>query len=135
MSHHTVKNANADDLLELSRQDRFKYLVRNSADSQRVWGLKTDENWLIFRDEDGDEIFPVWPHEALADKCCFAEHKALGAKPHAITVDSFVNACIPDMLESSVGFGVFYDSNRKGLVVDGRDLKAAIENELAYWRD
>lgn len=130
-----MKNKNPDEILELSRKDRLKYFVRSCADNQRVWGLKKDGNWLIIRDEDGDEIFPVWPHEVLADKCCFEEHKAVGAKAHAIAVDSFVNACIPDMLESSVGFGVFYDTRKKGLVIDGRELKAAIENELAYLRE
>lgn len=130
-----MKDPTVDDLLELSRQDRFKYLVKSSADNQRIWALKKADKWILIRDKDGDEIFPIWPHEELAHKWCPEDQKATGAKPHAIAVDSFVNACIPDMLESSVGFGVCYESNGNTQVVDGRELKAAIENELAYLRD
>jgi hypothetical protein len=124
-----------DNLLKQSPEERYNYFVRYCADFELVWGLVVgDNNWVIFKDAEGDEIFPVWSHADLAEVCCFKEHKEMGAKPQAISLDSFIKNCIPDMVSDGVYFGVFYDNEREGLVVEGGVLKAALEEEVgAVW--
>ena len=117
-------------LLKQSVEQRYEYFIRYCSDFEQVWGLVVEEdNWVIFKDNDGNEIFPLWPHHDLAEKCCFHEHKEMGAIPQAINLDSFINNCIPDMNNEGVVFGIFYDEFREGMIVDGNLLKEDILNE------
>lgn len=120
-----------ENLLKQTPEQRYEYFVRYCADFEQVWGLVAGENnWVIFKDADGDEIFPLWPHSELAEVCCFDEHRQIGAKPQSISLESFMKNCIPDMVSAGVSFGIFYDSCRKGLAVEGEALKIALEEEV-----
>lgn len=120
-----------ENLLKQSPEQRYEYFVRYSADFEQVWGLVVaDDNWVIFKDADGEEIFPLWSHPDLAEACCFEEHKQMGAKPQAIGLESFIKNCIPDMVSDGVYFGIFYDKSRVGLVVEGEVLKVELEEEV-----
>ena len=120
-----------ENLLKQSPEERLAFFVRYSADFEVVWGLSVGaDNWVVFRDGDGDDVFPIWPHEDLADACCFEEHRAMGAKPQLIELEDFLSQCIPDMIEQQTLFGVFYDTNREGIAVDGDALKRALEDEV-----
>jgi hypothetical protein len=47
-------------LLSLSTEDRYTYFIRHCADFEQVWGLVVGEdNWVIFKDNEGDKIFPL----------------------------------------------------------------------------
>ena len=84
--------------MSLSTEDRYTYFIRHCADFEQVWGLVVGEdNWVIFKDNEGDKIFPLWPHIELAELYCFEKHKKLGAKPQAINLEAFIQKCIPDM--------------------------------------
>ncbi|TQV73372.1 DUF2750 domain-containing protein [Denitrobaculum tricleocarpae] len=121
-----------ENLLNQSAQERYEYFVRYCADFQEVWGLTVGEDgWVIFKDSDGDEVFPLWPHKDLAEVCCFGEHRSMGAKPQSIPLDSFLQNCVPDMISEKIYFGVFYNKSREGLAVDGYSLKEALEAEVS----
>ena len=118
-------------LLSLSTEDRYTYFIRHCADFEQVWGLVVGEdNWVIFKDNEGDKIFPLWPHIELAELYCFEKHKKLGAKPQAINLEAFIQKCIPDMISGGVYFGAFYDGNRQGLVVTGDKLRWDLIEEI-----
>lgn len=120
-----------ENLLKKSANERYDYFVRYCADFEEVWGLVVEnDEWITFKDKEGDEIFPLWPHSELAEECCFQEHRSLGATPQPITLDSFIENCIPDMADNKIYFGIFYDKNREGLVIDGVSLQKAIEEEV-----
>lgn len=118
-------------LINLSAEERYEFFIRYCADFEEVWGLTVGEdNWVVFKDYNGDEIFPIWPHADLAESCCFDEHKDLNAKPQLMKLDSFMKNCIPDMISANVYFGIFFNHKREGLTVDGVTLKNAIEEEV-----
>ncbi|QNU64549.1 DUF2750 domain-containing protein [Vreelandella titanicae] len=120
-----------ENLLQQTPEQRHDYFIRYCSDFEQVWGLVVgDDNWVIFKDADGDEIFPLWPHHDLAEACCFDEHKKMGAKPQPIGLESFIRNCIPDMVSDGVYFGIFYDNFRTGLAVEGETLKAELEEEV-----
>ncbi|MCO7227523.1 DUF2750 domain-containing protein [Pleionea sp. CnH1-48] len=124
---HEKKIAN---LLALSANERVEYFVRHCADFEEVWGLAVDDtSWVIIKDSDGDEAFLVWPHQELAEACCFPEHKELGAKPRKIPLESFINKCVPDMNEENIFFGVFYDKERSGLAIPASELGELLKAE------
>ena len=120
-----------DNLLKLSENERADYLVRYCTDFEKVWGLIVDEDrWITFVDSENDHIFPIWPHQDLAEYCCFSEHRQMNAKPHSIELDIFLKTCIPDMETNTILFGLFYDNHRKGLAVSAEKLKMLIEEEI-----
>ncbi|MCW8876713.1 MAG: DUF2750 domain-containing protein [Kangiellaceae bacterium] len=117
-------------LIALSPEERFDYFIRTCADSEKVWGLVVGEdNWVIFKDNKGDEIFPLWPHKELAQECCFSEHVEMNAQPQMISFEVFVNECISDMEEHGVLFGIFYDKSREGYTCEPSKLKAQLIQE------
>ena len=121
-----------ENLLSYSPEQRFDFFIRYCTDFEQVWGLAVGEdNWVIFKDGEGDEVFPVWPHPDLAEKCCFEEHKEMGATPQSIGLKSFIENCIPDMVSNKVVFGIFFDLEKQAMVVGGDELKVALKNELA----
>ncbi len=123
-----------ENLLNLTPEQRVEFFVRYCADFEKVWGLSVgQDNWVIFKDSDGDEIFPVWPHESLAELCAFHEHKEMGATPQEMTVYSFVEDCLSNPDLDGVYFGVFYDDKREGLVMESKVLKSALEEELSEY--
>ena len=66
-------------LLKQSVEQRYEYFIRYCSDFEQVWGLVVEEdNWVIFKDNDGNEIFPLWPHHDLAEKCVFMSIKKWG---------------------------------------------------------
>lgn len=117
-------------LVRLNAADRYDYFIRHCADFGEIWGLCVgEEDWIIFTDNENEEIFPVWPHPELASLCAFSEHKEMGAIPRIIKIESFLQNCIPDMIRQSVLFGVFYDLNRTAIAVDPGKLKNDLEAE------
>lgn len=120
-----------ENLLNQSPEQRYEYFVRYCADFEQVWGLVVGkDNWVIFKDVDEEETFPLWPHPDLAVTCCFEEHKHMGAQPQSINLKSFIQNCVPDMVSNGVKFGIFYDKHREGLLIEGDILKAALKKEV-----
>ncbi|GBC63448.1 DUF2750 domain-containing protein [Desulfonema ishimotonii] len=120
-----------ENLLNLSAEERYDFFIRHCAGFEEVWGLSVeDDNWIVFRDKDGDDVFPVWPHTDLAEVCCFDEHKDLNAKPRRIQLDEFLQECIPEMVADKIWFGIFFNHKREGLIIDGNRLKKALEEEV-----
>lgn len=121
-----------ENLLKYTDNERYDYFLRYCADLEEVWALCVDEDsWIIFKDQESDEIFPIWPHKDLAIECMFIEHKEMGAYPVSISIDVFMEECIPDMKNENVYFGVFYDKSRSAICVKPekleKDLLSSIE--------
>ena len=118
-----------ENLLMLNANERYDYFIREVAGFENIWVIGTNDGYIIFRDKEGDEILPIWPHDELAVRCTFKEHKEMGANPESIPLGSFLNSCIPDMVNNRVLFGVFYNDKREGIVVEGEKLLDDLKKE------
>lgn len=125
-----MKKQKLDNVLSLTADERYEYSIREFVQFEKVWVLGTEEGYVSFKDNEGDEMFPIWPHRELVEECMFEEHRNMGAIPEFIFVESFVQNCIPDMIGEGVLFGVFYDRDRRGLAVDGAKLSEDIKFEF-----
>lgn len=118
-----------ENLTKLSDKDRLDYFIRYVSDFEEIWGLSVgQDNWIIFKDKEDDEIFPIWSHKDLAMQCMFDEHKKMGAKPQSMSIYTFIEQCIPDL--NDVKFGIFYNQKRTAYVLDGKTLKTELLEEL-----
>ncbi len=122
-----------ENLLKLSNKERVEYFIRYCSDFEEVWGLSVGQDWIIFKDSEGDEIFPVWPHKDLAEFCAFDEHKEMGAKPRSISIYSFIKDYIGDPRLNNIYFGIFYNKEREAMVLEGDTLKNELELELGEY--
>lgn len=118
-----------NNVINLNVEDRYWYSIREIVKLGKVWAVSTPESWVTFVDNEGEEIFPIWPHKEVAEVCVFEELKVEGYSIEAIDYDKFKEFCIPDMVGDSILFGVFYDLNREGLAVNGEKLLEDLEEE------
>lgn len=116
-------------VINLDPEERYWYSIREIVKSEQVWAVGTSESWVTFVDEEGDEIFPVWPHKEVAEICIFEELKVEGYSIQSIAYDEFKEFCIPDMADDDILFGVFYDSKKQALAVGGDDLLIDLMDE------
>jgi hypothetical protein len=118
-----------ENLNNLELESRYDYFIREVVQFKEVWTITTDEGYIIFKSSDEMEVFPVWPSKELADCCSFEEHKKMGAIPEKIDLYSFVMGCLPDMADEGISIGVFYDTDREGMLVNGKELSVEIGEE------
>ena len=121
--------AKINNVINLNVEDRDWYSIREIVKLGKVWALSTPEYWITFVDHEGDEIFPIWPHEEVAEVCAFEELKVEGYSIQAIDYDKFKEFCIPEMVGDNILFGVFSDLKREAFVVDGERLLGDLEEE------
>lgn len=118
-----------ENVIKLNNIDRYNYFIREVVKLEKVWAISTSDSWLTFIDNNNDTIFPVWPHKEVAELCLFEEFKQLDFIIESIDYTNFKEYCIPDMLENNIYFGVFYNNERKALIVSGEDLLNDLEIE------
>ncbi len=116
-------------ILNLSSEERYEYSIREIVKLGKVWAVATPDSWVMFVDESGDEIFPIWPHQEVAELCIFEELKVIGYFIKPIELDSFLKYCIPDMKEDDILFGVFYNEKRETLAITPDKLKIDLDEE------
>ena len=118
-----------ENIISLTEAERYELFIRDVVQHEQIWVLSTNDGYVMFKDHEGDVIFPVWPYKETAEICMFEEHKDLGAIPVEIAFEAFVNKCIPDMIEKDVLFGVFLDKAQKALAIYGENLLEDLVNE------
>jgi len=115
--------------INLKVEDRYWYSIREIVKLDTVWAVSTPESWVTFVDNEGDEIFPIWPHKEVAKMCAFEELKVENYSVQAIDYNKFKEFCIPEMDGDNILFGVFYDLKREAFVVDGERQLGDLEEE------
>lgn len=116
-------------ILLLNNEDRYWYSIREIAKLGKVWAISTPDSWVNFVDKQGDEIFPIWPHKEVAEICIFEELRIKDYSIESIEFDKFIKYCIPDMEDSNILFGVFYNENKEAIVVDAKKLESDLMEE------
>jgi len=119
-----------ENLLRLSAQERYDYFVRTSVGYKQVWVLEIEGNQPVMFHDGEDTVLPVWLLEELAEHCMFPEHRDLGAYPRSISLDSFMDKCIPDMVDLEIYLGVFYNDTLEALLVPGNALREDLKEQI-----
>ena len=48
--------------------DRYNHFISKVADWKEVWGVRTEEGWLLPITPEGVAYFPLWPHPEYAER-------------------------------------------------------------------
>lgn len=110
---------------------RYQHFIARSADTQVLFGLRTDEGWVSACGDDGAEGLPIWPHPAYAMECATGEWA--GSTPVEIDVYDFANDWLPAMAADAVNVIVFPTAAMQGVLVDPARLEADLKLELARY--
>lgn len=120
-----------DAVTALDGRQRYQHFIARIADTQVVYGLRTEEGWVSACGDDGVEGMPVWPHPAYALECATGEWA--GATPAEIDVYDFVDDWLPAMASQGIKVIVFPTAAISGLPVDPAQVEADLEEEFSRY--
>jgi Protein of unknown function (DUF2750) len=123
-----VNDEEFESVLALPANRRYDYLVKRAASHGELWGLRGEGGWVVSEDDEGNQHFPVWPHQRFAQ--ALAEGLWEGEKPVSIDIDEWVDAWLPNLERDGMRVAVFQTPDDKGVGVSPERLKTDLEAEL-----
>jgi hypothetical protein len=126
-----VNDAEFESVLALAGRVRYEYFVKRAASYGQLWGLRGDGGWVVAEDNDGNQHFPVWPHQRFAEACATGPWR--GEEPVPLDVDEWVAEWLPDLEEDGMRVAVFQTPDDEGVGVAPSRLKRDLEAELAQF--
>lgn len=114
-------------VLSLDPEDRFWHFVARIAGGASLWGLRSDEGWLMPLSPEGFEYLPLWPHRRYAQTIADLHHT--GQTATEITLDDFRAEWAGALAETGVQVGVFPDTDGAFWPSDAQALLDTIEDE------
>jgi len=127
----TIKEKEIESVLRLDGAHRYLYCVKKIADEQRLYSLKSNAGWALAANDDGDELVPIWPHEAFASLC--ADGAWQDYSPQAIGIDEWLARWIPGIERDGRLIAVFPTAQKKGVAVNAADFLKHLQAELAKY--
>jgi Protein of unknown function (DUF2750) len=120
-----------ESVLALPGRARYEYFVKNAASHGQLWGLRGNGGWVVAEDDDGNQHFPIWPHQRLAQAC--ATGPWYGEKPVPLDVDVWVAGWLPELEEDGMRVAVFQTPDDQSVGVAPKRLKRDLDAELAQF--
>ncbi len=112
-----------DAINRFSADQRYDYFVNKVIEQREVWGLSSEEGWVILSD-DGDEHLPVWPHPELAALWIGGEYA--DCEPKQISLDDWLGKWLPGMEKDDLLAAVSPDTEGESIVVSAGELGESI---------
>ena len=126
-----VKDQEFRAVLKLPASERYGYFVKRAASHGELWGLRSDDGWVLAEDDEGNRHFPVWPHPRFAEACATGPWE--GEEPVAIDVDEWVEAWLPNLERDGMRVAVFQTPEDQGVGVGTERLRRDLEDELSQF--
>jgi len=126
-----IRKEELDAVLALPGPKRYSYFIKKVADFEKIWGLWSNEGWALAGNDEGNELFPVWPKKEFAKECIKAHW--LNCEPKEIELKYFLDRWIPGMTKDQKKVAVFYTPIDKGVVVTPQRLREDLEAELTKY--
>ena len=124
-----LTDAEYEETIKLSPEDRYGYFVDKVIEHGKVWSLRNEEGWVLGEATEDIEAIPVWPHPRYAEVCAtgpWAYHDA-----EAIDLKIILERYVPGMMNDHRVFAVFEVVDGPALVVPadavGEDLDISVE--------
>ena len=115
-------------VLGLDGFKRYDHFVSKVGDWQQLWGVKSDEGWLVPVAPEEFEYFPVWPHPEYAQR--IADENFPGHSATEISAQEFLDHWLPLFKQDSVKVAVFPNHEWTFWCMEPEDLKDEIKNEM-----
>ncbi len=116
-----------DAINAMSAEQRYDYFISQCAELKQVWGLSSDDGWVILPDE-GEEHFPIWSHAELALQ--WAAGEFADCQPKAVALDEWLEKWLPGMEEDNLLAAVCPNQEGDAIVVAAEELREDIQVAL-----
>ncbi len=107
---------------------RYDHFVRQVADTQEVWSLRSNSGWAMLGDSEERKYFPIWPHARYAE--AFATDGFVDHQPALISLNDWLARWLPGLVSDGVSVSVFPVPPGRGVPVTPERLRADLEREL-----
>lgn len=114
-----LSDTQIDAINAMSAEQRYEHFISKAADQEQVWGLSSDDGWVILSD-DGDEIFPVWPAAELASQ--WRKGEFADCEPKAIEQQDWQEKWLPGMTEDGLLAAICPDVDGDAIIVSAEEL-------------
>jgi hypothetical protein len=118
-------------VIALPGADRYGYFVRQVADWEEIWTLRTSDGFVLVASTDERQLVPVWPHRRFAE--AFAEAQWKGAEPAAIPLEQWLQAWTSGMNKDDRGIAVFPVPSGQGIIVTPDRLHDDLSEECSQY--
>jgi hypothetical protein len=118
-------------VVELPASDRYMHLIKRCADWEFIWGLRSDEGWVLASEDGGRECAAVWPHSRYAEAC--ATGNWAGASAAAIEIHEWIDRWLSGLEGDDRLVEAFRTGQRRGLIVSPGQMREDLLEELANY--
>lgn len=108
-----LKQSEIEAIANLTAKKRYEYFIKQVADQATVWGL-FNSDWVILKDKEGNELFPVWPHRIYSE--LFLKENLIAALPKAIDIYDFLENFLPKLGKNNTTILVFPTPKNEGFI-------------------
>ncbi len=115
----TLTTTQIEAINTMPAEQRYEYFISWATDKNPVWGLSSDDGWVILSDE-GDEIFPVWPAAELASQWRKGEFS--DCEPQAIEQQDWQEKWLPGMANDGLLAAICPDVEGDAIIVSAEEL-------------
>jgi len=128
-----ISDAEFRGVTALTGPERYSHFIRQVADFQNVWSLRTPAGWVSMGDDAGARSIPVWPHRRYAE--AFATGDWSDAEAAPIEMADWMECWLPGMASDGVQVTVFPVVTQKiqGVMVPAQQLQRDLELELEQY--
>lgn len=128
-----ISDAEFRGVTALTGPERYSHFVRQVADFQEVWSLRTLDGWVSMGVDAGSRSIPVWPHKRYAE--VFATGDWSDAEAASIEMVVWMERWLPGMAGDGVQVAVFpvVAQKQRGVVVSAEQLQHDLEQALEQY--
>jgi len=118
-------------VLALDSFDRYDHFISKVADWQQLWGVKSEEGWLVPVAPEDFEYFPLWPHYEYAQK--ITDENFPGHTATEISLEELLDHWLPLFEQDKVKVAIFPNKEWNFWCIEPQDLKEELLNEMAKY--
>lgn len=128
---YKINEKQYEGVLALDSSDRYDHFNSKVTDWQQLWGVKSEDGWLVPIAPEDFEYFPLWPHYEYAQK--ITNENFPGHTATEISLEKLLDYWLPLFEQDRVKVVVFPNIEWTFLCIEPQDLKEELLNEMAKY--
>ncbi len=109
-------------------EQRFDIFVDSIVSNKSVWGLLSEEGWVIISGDEEDEYLPVWSHEELASIWASGMHS--DSQASSIELKDWLEEWLPGMKKNGLLIAVSPNTEGDSITLGAEELLADLQDAV-----
>ena len=117
-------------VLSLSGQERYGYLIKRAADFEEVWLIKDGSKFVMLGDKNEQPIIPVWPEKEFAELLLIDDWHSYAVEK--MDLPDFIT-WLDQLTQEKIKLAGFPGENLVAVVVTAEEMKNHLLYELRQY--